>query len=131
MIGRVRELARFEDVDGPWLACIADIDDRPGWLERNNPVSFSYKPAGTSHVFGVEVLRRGLITEVLVLSPASSGPAEPGARLLTLRPSEEPRTTTIHRAPVVGDPRVRQLREDAARRGISYRPSIGQITAVD
>ena len=62
--------------------------EHPGWLERNCPVSFSYKPAGTNHdVFGCQILRSGLITHVSLLSPAQQ-PAEPLAKLMTLREQE-------------------------------------------
>ncbi len=89
-IGTVHTLTRFEDTDGPWLACIAEIEDVPCWLRKNETkVSFSYKPAATSHdVFGCEISRRGYITEVSVLSPATV-PAEPLAKVLTLHPTEQ------------------------------------------
>ncbi len=59
--------------------------------------SFAYKPAGTSNdVFGCEIARRGLVTEVSVLSPDRQ-PAEP-AKVMTLHPTE-PTPTVIRRSP--------------------------------
>jgi hypothetical protein len=86
-VGTVDRLVRHEDVDGPWLACLATIDRSPGWLQRDTRVSFGYKPAGRGEAFGCEITRRGLITEVSLLSPDQQ-PAEPLARVLSIQPAE-------------------------------------------
>jgi hypothetical protein len=100
VIGTVHTLTRVEDIDGPWLCGIATIHDRPDWLKRDTPVSVGYKPAGTSHDLfgrGIEVVRRGLLTELSVLPPWSSGPAEPRAKVLTLHPTETAREPKVIR----------------------------------
>jgi hypothetical protein len=116
-IGVVRSIARFEDVDGPWLAAVATIYDRPAWLKKyDTKVSFRYKPAGTSNdVFGCQIVRRGLIEEVSVLSPGVE-PAEPGAKVLTINRDEaaalKPGDRVTHGGPMI------------------YRPGIGQVLAI-
>jgi hypothetical protein len=101
-VGVVRELTRFEDTDGPWLAVVATVTDRPEWLKRGVRASFSYQPARTSHdVFGCEILRRGLITEVSVPSPDRE-PVEPLAQVLTFHPIEKPKPTVTRRNPAPG-----------------------------
>ena len=99
VIGAVTSLTRFEDVDGPWLAALAQITDRPPWLERGCRCSFGYGPAGTGQFAGCEILRRGVVTEVSVLSPGVE-PAEPLAQVLTIHPTETPKPapTVIHRS---------------------------------
>ena len=93
VIGTVHTITRFEDTDGPWLACIAEIHDLPCWLTRGDTkASFSYVPLGSNDVFGCEIARRGIIKEVSVLSP-SVEPAEPLAKVLTLHPTE-PKAST-------------------------------------
>jgi hypothetical protein len=87
-IGVVTELMRLDDIDGPWLAALATITDRPCWLERGTRCSFAYASAGTSHdFFGCQIVRRGLVSEVSVLSPDRT-PAEPLASVWSLRRAE-------------------------------------------
>jgi hypothetical protein len=84
VIGVVRELTRFEDTDGPWLAALATVTDRPEWLERGTAASFSFTLGRRSSFDRSDVLRKGLVTEVSVLTTGCQ-PLEPGARVLTLR----------------------------------------------
>ena len=88
VIGVVRELTRFEDTDGPWLAALATVTDRPAWLKRGTRASFGYRGGRTSSFDG-DVLRQGWVTEVSVLT-ADHEPLEPGARVLTLRENANP-----------------------------------------
>ncbi len=93
-IGVVHTLTRWEDTDGPWLAAIAEITDRPEWLERGTRASFGYGPIHTApDVFGCEILRRGIVNEVSVLSPGRE-PAEPLACVLALHPTEAKPTSS-------------------------------------
>ncbi len=87
-VGVVTSLMRWDDETGPWLAALATVTDPPVWLKRDETkASFGFKPAGTSRdVFDCEILRRGLVTEVSILSP-SVKPAEPLAKVLSLRRS--------------------------------------------
>ena len=87
LVGEVSSLIRWDDETGPWLAAIRTIHDAPVWLSKETRVSFGYKPAGTSSdVFGCEIARRGLVDEVSLLAPDRK-PAEPLARVVTLRRS--------------------------------------------
>jgi hypothetical protein len=65
-------------------------------------------------VFGCEILRRGLLTEVSVLSPGCE-PAEPLARVLTLHPTET-------------KPRAEEIILPAG--SLVVRPGIGQVLAL-
>lgn len=87
-IGVVRELTRFMDTDGPWLAALCTVTDKPEWLKRGTRASFGYK-CGRTSTFDRDVLRKGWVTEVSVLT-AGHEPLEPGARVLTLREDANP-----------------------------------------
>jgi hypothetical protein len=117
VIGVVRSLDRFEDVDGPWLTALARIYERPAWLKRNTPVSFGYGSAGTSrNVFGCEILRRGIVSEISLLSPGVE-PAEPGAKVLTINRDETAALDPGDRVSYGGR--------------MIYRPGIGQVLSVE
>ena len=75
-IGVVRELTRVEATDGPWIAALAIVIDRPAWLRPGTRASFGYRGGRTSSFDG-DVLRQGWVTEVSVLS-AEHEPLEPG-----------------------------------------------------
>lgn len=88
-IGVVRELMRFEDTDGPWLVAVATVTDRPEWLKRGTRASFGCKLARYSSFERHDVMRKGYVTEVSVLTVGHE-PLEPGARVLTLRENANP-----------------------------------------
>jgi hypothetical protein len=143
-IGVVHTLTRYEDTDGPWLAAIAEITELPCWLRKyESKASFGYLPAGTSNdVFGCEIARRGLVTEVSVLSPGCK-PAEPLAQVLTLNPTETPKTSVarVH-APVPAaaggvvhdwaprEPQALAWADEARRRGSVVRIGTGHVLGV-
>ncbi|MGH3079405.1 MAG: hypothetical protein ACRDPZ_14650 [Gaiellaceae bacterium] len=84
-IGTVHTLTRYEDTDDPWLACIAEIADLPGWLRKyDTKASFAYKPAGTSHdVFGCGISapwadQRGIAVEPWARARRASRPGADG-----------------------------------------------------
>jgi hypothetical protein len=99
------------------LSALATIYDRPAWLKKyDTKVSFKYTPAGTSNdVFGCQIVRRGLIREVSVLSPGVE-PAEPGAKVLTI--SRDEAAVNPGDRVFYGGARI-------------YRPGIGQVLRVD
>ena len=82
-IGTVRELFKYENVDGRWHAALVDITDPPPWLARRTPVSFSFIALSRSHLDGCKTVTRALVREVSIVSSALQ-PLEPGARVLTL-----------------------------------------------
>ena len=75
-IGQVRELMNFEDVDGPWLVAVANVIDRPEWLKRGTRASFGFKLGRFSTFDRSDVIRRGYIVEVSVLT-AGHEPLDP------------------------------------------------------
>ena len=119
VIGTVREIFRHEDTDGPWLACIATITDRPNWLKPNNPVSFSFISASINRdAFGCEILRRGLISEVSVLHEEHAGRAV-GEAVDAPRDQAAPAADNC----LDVDPQLRRAHEDARRRGVLSGPT--------
>ena len=70
------------------IACLAVVSDRSAWLRPGTRASFGYKCGRTSS-FDPDVLRKGWVTEVSVLT-AGHEPLEPGARVLTLREDANP-----------------------------------------
>jgi hypothetical protein len=87
-IGTVTELSRMEWLDGPWFTAVARVTDAPAWLKRGTRVSFGFSPLHTRDVHirdsRAEVIGRGLVNEVSVLSPGKR-PAEPLAEVLSVR----------------------------------------------
>lgn len=67
-IGKVRELFRHEDVDGPWLVALATLTEKPSWLGYGTRASFEFRPLQMSS-FGDGIVRSGIVSEVSVLSP--------------------------------------------------------------
>lgn len=85
-IGRVREIFRMEDTQPfeLWHAALCDIDDPPpSWLKVGNPVSFAFSTLHRWEHNGWQIIRRGLVNEVSILSPGVA-PAESLARVCTL-----------------------------------------------
>jgi hypothetical protein len=138
-IGVVTDLFRFEDVDGPWWAALADVDDPPAWLERGTPASFAFAAVHRrGEWFGpAERIADGLVNEVSVLSPGTR-PAEPLARVLTFRPLDVPPEAasrkTIARRPADTELTDYEIAarawQERAPVGMIRRPAIGTVLGV-
>ncbi len=92
VIGRVRELNRSDEpMIGWWHVALIELHDPPSWANASTPVSLSTKPLfmSTSTMFGRELAHEALVVELSLLSP-SKQPAEPLARMLTLRETVDP-----------------------------------------
>jgi hypothetical protein len=87
-IGRVLDTHRFDDVSGLWLAARIRIDEPPGWLKKNTPVSVSGNSLFTRERNG-HTVKDILVRSVALVSPACT-PAQSGARVLTLREQIDP-----------------------------------------
>ena len=91
VVGRIRSLMKIEDTDGPWLAGVCEITDRPEWLKSGTAASLACKTLQANPgMFGFDVVRKGILAEISVLSPGHR-PAEPRARVMTCRPTGEPK----------------------------------------
>jgi hypothetical protein len=137
VVGTVTGFSRFEDVDGPWFLAHATIDRHPAWLRsRETRASFGYKSLQTNpNVYGCEVVRGAIVTEVSILSPARM-PAEPLARVCGLWEEE---AKPLHRERVASQPSKKDAArhntiehriEALGRKGIICRPNIGQVLRV-
>jgi hypothetical protein len=109
VMGRFEKMLRLDD-NGPWMTAIATLTKCPPWLKRGTPASFAFiAPIWDS--FGNNIVRRAIVREVSVLSPGVE-PAEPGARVLYVKPAEAPKPkpnpTTVIRHSVA--PAARQIR---------------------
>jgi hypothetical protein len=92
VIGRVRELSRIDEPTlGWWHAAMVELHDPPEWANSKTPVSLSTKPLHMSEstAYGRELAHSALVVELSLLSP-SKRPAEPGARMLSLREVADP-----------------------------------------
>jgi hypothetical protein len=90
VVGRVRQLLRHPDTPwGLWLAALCDIDVPPLWLKRGTACSFGFAPLNRQEYAGWQIVRRGLVNEISLLSP-SVQPAEPLAQVLTFSSREVP-----------------------------------------
>lgn len=131
VIGRVRDLMVLNDICGSrivrWHCALVDAE-LPEWVKRGTGVSIGIKPLRSYKVGAVEIVTRGILDEVSVLS-AGYEPRNAGAQVVSVGPYEPPR---IERGEV--DPLARAQSEAAAlraaERGLLYRPAIGRITAV-
>ena len=68
---------------------MATVTDCPDWLKRGTRASFGCKLARYSSFERHDVMRKGYVTEVSVLTVGHE-PLEPGARVLTLREDVKP-----------------------------------------
>jgi hypothetical protein len=86
VVGQVLDLFRMDDVPpfDQWLTVRCQITEPPAWLKKSTPASFGYFPVQRSQVNGWEIVRRGYVNEVSVLSPGTR-PAEDLARVCLLR----------------------------------------------
>jgi hypothetical protein len=75
-------------------------------------------------MFGCEVVRHGIVTEVSVLT--TSTPAEPGARVLTVHPQRQPTAVERRPASTVAQPDERVFYGGELIR----RPNVGQVLGV-
>lgn len=86
-IGRVEEIFRHEDVDGPWYAARCSLDRPPGWLRRGTPASFAFVNLARQDLGAGERILRGYVTEVTVCS-TSHRPVDPAAKVCLVRELE-------------------------------------------
>ncbi len=97
-IGYIRELTRSDCADGLWHSALVHLDSPPEWLKRGTPVSVAGNTIARGHLFGREITRDMLVKEISLVS-ADFLPAEPLAKVLTLRdvevePAPAPRPAT-------------------------------------
>ncbi len=85
VIGRVESTFYNECwTGGTWLFALAHLDEVPDWLERDRAVSIAHATTFRRTMpGGWDLLTRGLITEISVLSPGQK-PAHPLARVMTV-----------------------------------------------
>ena len=131
-IGTVTRIFTMDWTDGPWWVALATIDGTPpAWMRRyDTKCSFRIATYARGSFTDAELVRGALVSEVSVLSPGTE-PAEPLAQVLSVRPTEMKPAISRAVASAVRnvDPSVRHAQEDAARRGVLYRPAIGQVPA--
>lgn len=121
-IGRIEELFRHEDTDGPWYVARCTIDRAPGWVRRGTPASFSFANLGVRQDLGAgERILRALVTEVTVCS-ASFTAVDPAANVCLFR-ELQPEELARRAQPVVADlddPRKYRLISSNSRCGMLY-----------
>ena len=87
-VGVVNHLWRWDWTDGPWVVANVTVTDPPCWLKRGTRASFAFGVVQRRHLdiagTQAEVIARGLVREVSLLSPGTD-PAEPRAEVLGLR----------------------------------------------
>jgi hypothetical protein len=133
-VGLVRELRRLDDYAfGRSLMALCEIDDPPPWLRQDTAASFAFVTLHRQAYNGWEIVRRGLVREVSVLSP-SVKPAEPLARVLTFHPAVPPKTRAAaagpaHPGSVAGDVLAREW-QSAAPPGVIRRVGVGRVLGV-
>ena len=84
LIGRVEEIFRHEDVDGPWHCARCTITEPPGWLRRGTPASFGYAVLQRQDLGAGERILRAHVLEVTVCSSAHRA-VNPAAQVCMLR----------------------------------------------
>ena len=116
-IGVVRDVFRMDDtpLSASWWTARVEIDDPPEWLARNTPASvcFAALHRGTPVNGWEDIIRRGIVKEVSILSPGVR-PDEDCARVVLLR---EAAAEPVDRVFCGGD-------------GMIRRPGIGQVLGI-
>lgn len=140
-IGRVKSLLRtWETPFGgtQWLTAFCEITDPPCWLEKGTPASISYAALHRQELEGWMITRKGLVTEVSVLSPGKR-PAEPLAQVVSFSPVERPAAAVPSTSDRVAaaDSSPLEWPDEAARRwaaaaplGTIRRVGVGQVLGV-
>jgi hypothetical protein len=93
-VGTVHAIHRMEWTDGPWMVAYATVHDPPRWLRRyDTKASFGFSAMWRGTFTECEHIMAALVNEVSILSPGTL-PAEPLARVLSLRPIRRSDATT-------------------------------------
>jgi hypothetical protein len=111
-IGTVDGLCRLDDTPlggVKWLYARAEIDAPPEWLKKGSAASIGFLPIQRVERWGRDIVRRGYVDEVSVLSP-SKAPAEPLARVMLLYEPEPkaPKATVLEPVFVPASPAPRK-----------------------
>jgi hypothetical protein len=114
-IGVVRKLWRMDWPGGAWIAADCTVTEPPRWLGRGTPASFGHYNVHVSDPGeSPEMVTSAFVSEVSVL--IGDEPAEPLARVLSLRPTEEPKPTRSPAAVPTSNRAADEIDDD-------YRPS--------
>jgi hypothetical protein len=102
-----------------WYHASVELNDVPGWLRRDGSVSWGHRCLHEMELAGVNLLKRALIDEISVLTPARQ-PKEPLARVCWVGEPSAARTSSDR--PTDG--------EVFHGGGLIRRPGIGQVLGV-
>jgi hypothetical protein len=93
VIGTVHALSVIDSEGGPWVVARATVNDpAPSWLKKGTAASHGWATAHRADLgpeAHAEILGRGIVREVSVLSPGVK-PYEPDARVLIMREAGPP-----------------------------------------